>query len=91
MRVTDPHGVPLPLGASVRDADHSAQPFLIGGDGLVYLSGMAEQGRLVVQWGRNAEHQCRISYQLPAEKPVAGIKPSMAFANRSRSVSIMTC
>ncbi|MGQ5846584.1 fimbria/pilus outer membrane usher protein [Serratia sp. IR-2025] len=74
MRVTDPHGVPLPLGASVRDADHSAQPFLIGGDGLVYLSGMAEQGRLVVQWGRNAEHQCRISYQLPAEKPVAGIQ-----------------
>ena len=74
MKVTDSQGAPLPLGASLRLAEGATQPFLVGGDGVVYLSGMAEKGLLIAQWGRNGENQCRIRYQLPAEPPSAGLQ-----------------
>ncbi|WP_025123107.1 MULTISPECIES: fimbria/pilus outer membrane usher protein [unclassified Serratia (in: enterobacteria)] len=37
---------------------------IVGDDGQVYLSGLPEEGRLLVKWGRGAGQQCRATYSL---------------------------
>lgn len=58
-------GTPVPFGATVNDpVQKTAQGFIVGDNGQVYLSGLAESGSLNVQWGTGADQQCQVSYTL---------------------------
>lgn len=63
---------PVPFGATVmRDDDGSGS--IVGDDGQVYLSGLAQKGMFSVQWGEGSDKACNASYQLPEEAENAAI------------------
>lgn len=68
MTITRPDGSEIPLGAVVTMAGVSAG--IVGDDSRVYLTGLPDQGQLTVKWSGN---QCKVSYQLPTEKGLAGL------------------
>lgn len=58
-------GNPVPFGATVVQISKLDAPASIVSDGgLVYLSGLKETGELAVQWGKNADQQCKATYNL---------------------------
>lgn len=58
-------GVPVPFGATVSvPTQKTAQGFIVGDNGQVYLTGLEENGSLNVQWGSGAEQRCQVSYSL---------------------------
>ncbi|HGM5490689.1 TPA: fimbria/pilus outer membrane usher protein [Serratia fonticola] len=58
-------GAPVPFGATVSDpAQKTAQGFIVGDAGQVYLTGLADSGSLNVKWGSGADQQCQVSYSL---------------------------
>lgn len=58
-------GAPIPFGATVSDpAQKTAQGFIVGDAGQVYLTGLADSGTLNVKWGSSADQQCQVSYSL---------------------------
>ncbi|WP_244212354.1 fimbria/pilus outer membrane usher protein [Buttiauxella izardii] len=58
-------GAPVPFGAMVTDpAQKTAQGFIVGDAGQVYLTGLADNGSLLVKWGNSAQEQCQVSYTL---------------------------
>ncbi|MNI85449.1 F1 capsule-anchoring protein precursor [compost metagenome] len=58
-------GAPVPFGATVSDpAQKTAQGFIVGDAGQVYLTGLADSGLLNVKWGSAADQQCQVSYSL---------------------------
>lgn len=58
-------GAPIPFGATVSDpAQKTAQGFIVGDGGQVYLTGLADSGTLQVKWGSGAQEQCQVSYSL---------------------------
>jgi outer membrane usher protein len=58
-------GVPVPFGATVSvPTQKTAQGFIVGDNGQVYLTGLAESGSLNVQWGSGVEQRCQVSYSL---------------------------
>lgn len=64
-------GKPVPFGATVvNDADPDAGSSIVGDGGQVYLAGLSSEGTLKVQWGNDAQRQCRVSYRL--SKPKTG-------------------
>jgi len=50
-------------------AQKSAQAFIVGDGGQVYLTGLADSGALSVKWGKGAEQQCQVNYSLVKSKP----------------------
>jgi len=56
------NGRPLPFGATVTSGEHGS---IVGDDGQVYMSGLPLSGTLKVQWGKGANQQCVVNYQLP--------------------------
>ena len=67
------HHQPVPFGATVVDLAASKQASIVGDEGQVYLNGLKSSGTLLVQWGKAADKQCRVSYVLPEEKNKTGI------------------
>ncbi|EHN8793085.1 fimbrial biogenesis outer membrane usher protein [Enterobacter kobei] len=64
-------GKPVPFGATVvNDADPDAGSSIVGDGGQVYLAGLSSEGTLKVQWGNDAQRQCRVTYRL--SKPKTG-------------------
>ena len=58
-------GSPVPFGATVVPTAKLDTPASIVSDGgMVYLSGLTDSGELAVQWGKNAEQQCKATYNL---------------------------
>ncbi|MBL5902946.1 fimbria/pilus outer membrane usher protein [Serratia fonticola] len=58
-------GAPIPFGATVSDpAQKTAQGFIVGDGGQVYLTGLADSGLLNVKWGSGADQQCQVNYSL---------------------------
>jgi len=56
---------PVPFGATVVPTSKLDAPASIVSDGgMVYLSGLKDTGELAVQWGKNADQQCKASYNL---------------------------
>ncbi|WIF73539.1 fimbria/pilus outer membrane usher protein [Proteus vulgaris] len=59
---------PIPFGAIVTlaDDDKSLQnnASIVGDNGVVYISGLEEEGNLFVKWGNKADQQCRAQYIL---------------------------
>ena len=58
---------PLPFGATVTTEDKSSE-FIVGNDGLVYLTGLPQHGRLFVSWGKEASEHCVADYALMQDK-----------------------
>ena len=59
------NGSPVPFGATVSDtAQKTAQGFIVGDAGQVYLTGMAESGSLLAKWGNTPAEQCAVHYSL---------------------------
>lgn len=62
-------GAPVPFGATVSDpAQKTAQGFIVGDSGQVYLTGLAERGTLTVKWGNEPHQACQVAYSLPAQQ-----------------------
>lgn len=57
-------GKPLPFGSMVSVADGRSNG-LIDDGGRVWLSGLAMEGTLKVQWGNAPDQQCTVHYHLP--------------------------
>ncbi|KFK96214.1 fimbrial assembly protein [Serratia sp. Ag1] len=67
-------GTLVPFGAMVSNpAQGKAQGSIVGDNGQVYLTGLAEQGQLLVSWGQGANNRCKVSYHLPEHQLAAGI------------------
>ena len=67
-------GMPVPFGATVSDtAQKSAQAFIVGDGGQVYLTGLESNGVLNVKWGSGTQDRCQIHYALPSAKELTGI------------------
>ncbi|MDI54996.1 fimbrial biogenesis outer membrane usher protein, partial [Salmonella enterica] len=63
-------GSAIPFGAQVTVNGQDGSAALVDTDGQVYLTGLADKGELTVKWGAQ---QCRVNYQLPAHKGIAGL------------------
>lgn len=58
-------GSPLPFGTEVKDASGKVAGY-VGQGGQVYARVEQDSGVLQAHWGKDADQQCHISYQLPA-------------------------
>lgn len=75
MTLLDRSGTPLPFGATVTDpAQKMTQGFIVGDGGQVYLTGLADSGKLIAKWGNETAQQCQLSYSLSKQATEAGIK-----------------
>lgn len=75
MSLTRADGSAVPFGATViNEADRDAGSSIVGDGGQVYLAGMQSKGRLLVQWGKEADRQCRVTYRLGSDNSIAGIQ-----------------
>ncbi|MCS5456943.1 fimbrial biogenesis outer membrane usher protein [Enterobacter asburiae] len=63
MTLRKPDGKFVPFGAVVSTEGAST---IVGDDGQVYLTGMADKGHLTVGWGNEADHHCSVDYELSA-------------------------
>ncbi|HDL8466099.1 TPA: fimbrial biogenesis outer membrane usher protein [Yersinia enterocolitica] len=62
-------GKPVPFGAMASlqdDGADSANSSIVGDGGQVYLSGVPDNGNLLVQWGNQDKQQCQVKFTLPA-------------------------
>lgn len=63
-------GRTVPFGATVSELSKKVtKGFIVGDGGQVYLTGMADSGKLVVKWGHKAEQLCVINYSLQSKTP----------------------
>lgn len=60
------NGKPVPFGAVVSTEGNKGGS-IVADNGLVYLSGMPQAGKLQVKWGDSADSSCVASYSLPDE------------------------
>ncbi|MBI0277972.1 fimbrial biogenesis usher protein [Hafnia alvei] len=70
------HHKPVPFGATVSRSD-SQNATIVGDDGQAYMLSMPLSGDLQVQWGDDADQQCKVHYQLPESemnKPLTQFK-----------------
>lgn len=72
MTLTRSNGEAVPFGAMVTDADNTAGS-IVGDNGQVYLTGMADSGTALAKWGQGPAQQCRINWQLPSAMPASGV------------------
>lgn len=64
----------VPFGATVNDpTKKSSQGFIVGDEGQVYVTGLADNGTLDVQWGRDVNDKCQVDYTVPNKIMDAGL------------------
>lgn len=68
IKATHPNGKPLPFAAQVFD-EQGNEVGVIGQAGKAFVRGVADHGRLTVQWAEAAGERCFIHYHLPAREP----------------------
>ena len=72
------HNKPVPFGATVSRSDNDSEnATIVGDDGQAYMLSLPLSGDLLVQWGSDADQQCKVHYQLPESemnKPLTQIK-----------------
>ncbi|WP_434664088.1 fimbrial outer membrane usher protein [Klebsiella sp. MISC125] len=66
------NGSAPPMGAEVADSK-GASLGMVGQAGQIYARLPDQSGVLYVSWGTKASQQCRVYYQLPAQRPDTGI------------------
>lgn len=60
-----PTGENVPYGATVTTAaDKNAQASIVSDGGMVYMSGLKDNGDVYAQWGTKAGQQCKATYSL---------------------------
>ncbi|MBJ8896354.1 fimbrial biogenesis outer membrane usher protein [Citrobacter braakii] len=59
------NGKAIPFGATVTGEEND-NTSIVGDDGQVFMSGLAEQGILKASWGKNTNQRCQANYQLSA-------------------------
>ena len=64
---TTPDGEPLPMGAMVVD-EKGNNVGMVGQGGVLYASGLNDDGLLLVSWRSDLTGQCRIRYHFAKEK-----------------------
>ncbi|MEO3989024.1 fimbria/pilus outer membrane usher protein [Pseudocitrobacter cyperus] len=64
MTLTRSNGEVVPFGAIV-NAENNNSGFIVGDNGLVYLTGMSAKGSLQVKWGSKSNEHCQIAFNLP--------------------------
>lgn len=71
MTLKDAQGKPVPFGAIV---SQNTTTSIVGDEGSVFLTGMAEKGTLDVSWGKKPDQRCQVHYQLSGQEPtISGI------------------
>lgn len=69
MTLLRPGNTSVPFGATVTDvSQEKAQGFIVGDNGQVYLTGLADKGTLMAKWGETAQQQCKVNYNLPKKQ-----------------------
>lgn len=68
IKATHPNGKPLPFAAQVFDAQ-GHEVGVVGQAGKAFVRGVADHGRLTVQWAEAAGERCFIHYRLPPRAP----------------------
>lgn len=73
------NGSPVPFGATASANDSTDnQANIVGDNGVLFLSGLAEEGELSVKWGNKVDEVCRASYRLNPQENIKGIINSRA-------------
>lgn len=74
MTIKRANGEIIPFGAMASLVNQPANAAIVDEGGKAYLAGLPETGQLLVQWGKDANQQCRVDYQLAnAKKGDAGL------------------
>lgn len=73
IRLTNRSGNVIPFGAMVTNGSESNQSSIVGDNGIVYLSGLSDSGRLKVQWGNRSDQQCSATWTLNPNSGSTGI------------------
>ncbi|QLR05084.1 hypothetical protein H0913_01390 [Providencia rettgeri] len=64
-------GKPVPFGAQAIFKDNGQLNGLVGNDGELYLSGLAESGHFIIQY--NDKQQCQVDYNLAGVSNYMGL------------------
>lgn len=59
------NGKVVPFGAIVKD-ENTGKANIVGEDGIAFMSGLPEKGKLNIVWGNNTDSQCIAEYDLTA-------------------------
>ena len=59
------NGKVVPFGAVVKD-ENTGKANIVGEDGIAFMSGLPEKGKLNIVWGNNTDSQCVAEYDLTA-------------------------
>ncbi|WP_430673388.1 fimbria/pilus outer membrane usher protein [Klebsiella aerogenes] len=65
--IKDKKGNYIPFGATVsmlKDTNSEDAMFIVGDKGQTYISGLAMNGTLLIQWGNNSTQSCKADYNL---------------------------
>lgn len=82
MTLTRANGQPVPFGAlATIPGSDTKQSFIVGDNGQVYLSGLAQQGTLNVQWGKDAGESCVVNYNITSNSDIPGVLSASAQCN----------
>lgn len=73
MVLTQADGRPIPFGAIANSDAAARDAFIVGNAGQVYLTGLADEGKLLVSWGEESHNQCTVKYNLKKESVINGI------------------
>ncbi|MEY0161132.1 fimbria/pilus outer membrane usher protein [Providencia rettgeri] len=76
MNLTFVDGKPVPFGAQAIFKDNPQLNNLVGNDGEVYLSGLAESGNFIIQY--NEKQQCLVNYNLAGVSDYMGLYKTTA-------------
>lgn len=72
-------GSPVPFGATVTDiAREQNSAGIVGDEGEVYMTGLADSGTLQVKWGSEPSQQCQVNYSLAPRSETSGISMAKA-------------
>lgn len=68
------NGKAVPFGAIVTD-EHTGKANIVGDDGVAFMTGLPETGKLNIVWGNGADSQCTAEYHLTAgsNTPISNI------------------
>lgn len=75
LKFTD--GKPVPFGAQAIFKDNNQLNGMVGNDGEIYLSGLAESGSFIIQY--NDKQQCKVNYNLAGVSNYLGLYKTIAF------------
>ncbi|EBI9057209.1 fimbrial biogenesis outer membrane usher protein [Salmonella enterica] len=66
MTLRRPDGKPVPFGAVAALKQQKDNTAIVGDNGQVFLTGLPDEGELIVQWGDGTGRRCQVPYRLPA-------------------------